>query len=76
MFSGQSERGKGKVTLRIVVLLNQLRVKDNKALGIGYTVEDDKLHVMVRINFSKRKKRMRLGKIFCWRRCRIRQQNH
>ncbi|RXN14669.1 gag-pol fusion poly [Labeo rohita] len=50
-----------EVTPRAVVLPNQLKDEDNKALGLGYTVEDDKFHIMVRINFSKRKKKMRLG---------------
>lgn len=34
---------------------------DNKALGLGYIVEEDRLHVMVAINFSRKKKKMRLG---------------
>ena len=46
-------------TQKAVILPNQLKEVDNKALGLGYTLEDDKLHAMVGINFSKRK--MRLG---------------
>ncbi|KAI2666736.1 Pro-Pol polyprotein [Labeo rohita] len=38
-----------------------LRDEDNKALGTGYLVEDDKLYIMASINFSKRKKKMRTG---------------
>ena len=44
------------------ILPNQMRDEDNKALGIGYKVEDDKLYMMTSINFSKRKKKMRVGK--------------
>ncbi|XP_060777189.1 uncharacterized protein LOC132886503 [Neoarius graeffei] len=43
-----------------MVLPNQMG-DDNKALGLGYIVQEDKLHVMSSINFSKRKKKMRLG---------------
>ena len=42
-------------------LPNQMHDDDNKALGLGYIVEEDMLHVMVGINFSKRKGKMRLG---------------
>lgn len=48
-------------TLKTVILPNQLKEEDNKALGLVYSLEDDKLHVMVGINFSKRKRKMRLG---------------
>lgn len=66
VFSGQSRResvGKQEQvdTPKTVILPNQLKEEDNKALGLGYTLEDDKLHVMVGINFSKRKRKMRLG---------------
>ncbi|KAG7473943.1 hypothetical protein MATL_G00101290 [Megalops atlanticus] len=44
-----------------MVLPNQMGDDDNKALGLGYIVEEDKLHVMTSIDFSKRKKKMRLG---------------
>ncbi|XP_058477623.1 uncharacterized protein LOC131448851 [Solea solea] len=50
-----------KAVEKTMVLPNQMRDEDNKALGLGYMVEEDKLHVMVGINFSKRKKKMRLG---------------
>ncbi|KAL1250911.1 hypothetical protein QQF64_018707 [Cirrhinus molitorella] len=56
-----AEKQEEDLTPKAVVLPNQLKDEDNKALGLGYTVEDDKFHVMVRINFSKRKKKMRLG---------------
>ena len=42
-----------------LVLPNQLKEEDNKALGVGYLVQDDKLFIMVSINFSRRKKKMR-----------------
>ena len=41
------------------MLPNQLRDKDNKALGVGYHVGEDKLFLMVAVNFSTRKKKMR-----------------
>ncbi|CAI5658447.1 unnamed protein product [Oreochromis niloticus] len=41
-----------------IMLPNQLRTKDNKALRLGYLVEEDKLFLMVAINFSTRKKKM------------------
>jgi len=44
-----------------MVLPNQTHDDDNKALGLGYDVKEDKLRVMMSINFSKRKKKMRLG---------------
>ncbi|KAJ8278530.1 hypothetical protein GJAV_G00088610 [Gymnothorax javanicus] len=66
VFSGQSRResaGKQEQVAipKTVILPNQLKEEDNKALGLGYSLEDDKLHVMVGINFSKRKRKMRLG---------------
>ena len=33
-----------------------MRDEDNKALGIGYEVEEDKLDMMTSINFSKKEK--------------------
>ena len=35
-----------------------MRDENNKAQGIGYKVEDDKLNMMTSINFSKRKKKI------------------
>nr|XP_017209463.2 uncharacterized protein LOC108181536 [Danio rerio] len=66
VFSGQSGREKSddkccKIKEKVMVLPNQLHDDDNKALGLGYSVEDDKLYVMTSINFSKRKKKIRLG---------------
>ncbi|KAJ8285934.1 hypothetical protein GJAV_G00032640 [Gymnothorax javanicus] len=65
VFSGQSRRefaGKQEQVAipKTVILPNQLKEEDNKVLGLGYSLEDDKLHVMVGINFSKRKRKMRL----------------
>lgn len=42
-----------------MMLPNQLGEEDNKALEVGYLVQEDKLFVMVSINFSRRKKKMR-----------------
>ena len=66
VFSGQSgikEKNKeqNQTKAETMVLPNQMHVDDNKALGLGYTVEEDKLHIMIGINFSKRRKKMRLG---------------
>ncbi|RXN35876.1 gag-pol fusion poly [Labeo rohita] len=44
-----------------MVLPNQMHDDDNKALGLGYSTEEDMLYVMTSVNFSKRKKKMRLG---------------
>ncbi|XP_073797048.1 uncharacterized protein [Danio rerio] len=46
---------------KTIILPNQLRDEDNKALGTGYLVEEDKLYIMASINFSVRKKKMRTG---------------
>lgn len=51
----------GKHQEKTIVLPNQVSEDDNKALGLGYMVEEDKLYVMVGTNFSRRKKKMRLG---------------
>lgn len=61
--SGQRGRPESKpVTLpHSIVLPNQMREEDNKALGLGYDVTEDKFHLMVSINFSRRKGKMRLG---------------
>ena len=67
--SGQSGRpGTGTRALAkeeknpILILPNQMRHEDNKALGVGYKVEEDMLYVMTSINFSRRKGKMRVGK--------------
>ncbi|GAA6105977.1 uncharacterized protein LOC122145514 [Tachysurus ichikawai] len=44
-----------------VFLPNQLTEDDNKALGLGYTLQDDKFHIMIAVNFSKKSRKMRLG---------------
>lgn len=46
---------------RVFILPNQMREEDNKALGVGYLVEEDKLYVMTSINLSRRRKKMRVG---------------
>ncbi len=61
VFSGQRKGEREKASPNIFVLPNQLKEEDNKALGLGYIVDEDMLHVMVRVNFSRQKKKMRLG---------------
>ncbi|KAK3559829.1 hypothetical protein QTP86_020994 [Hemibagrus guttatus] len=46
---------------QVIMLPNQMKQEENKALGTGYLVEEDKLYVMTSVNFSKRKKKMRTG---------------
>lgn len=68
VFSGQSGRqgvqdeleDRARSKAGVMVLPNQMS-DNNKALGLGYVVEEDKLHVTSSINFSKRKKKMQLG---------------
>ena len=57
--SGRREPRGGKMESKTMILPNQLTEEDNKALG--YTIEDDKLHVMVAVNFSKKKKKCTLS---------------
>lgn len=59
--SGRKGSKSEKAEPKPMILPNQLSDDDNKALGLGYTIEDDKLHVMVAVNFSKKKRKMRLG---------------
>lgn len=54
-FSGR--QGAVNVEPETIMLPNQLRTEDNKALGVGYLVEEDKFFLMVAINFSARKKK-------------------
>lgn len=65
VYSGQSGRSECEDQKEnrpsMMVLPNQLSEEDNKALGLGYDPESDKLHLMVAVNFSKKKKKMRLG---------------
>ena len=37
----------------MLVLPNQLSEENNKALGLGYDPEGDKLHLMAAVNFSR-----------------------
>lgn len=46
---------------RTLKLPNQVSDEDTKALGVGYIVEEDELYIMTSINFSKRRKKMRVG---------------
>ncbi|KAK9521449.1 hypothetical protein VZT92_021254 [Zoarces viviparus] len=62
VFSGQSRRIGRKDKLertktKTMVLPNQMSNDENKALGLGNIVEEDKLQLMFGINFSKRKKK-------------------
>ena len=68
--SGQSERSgtafnssdkPTTTTPRTLVLPNQMRDEESKALGFGYEPETDKLRVMTSINFSKKRGKMRTG---------------
>lgn len=60
---GGKNNSESKTKGNSMALPNQMRDEDNKALGLGYLVEEDKLHVMSSINFSKKKK-MRLGQTY------------
>ncbi|XP_065327919.1 uncharacterized protein LOC135933709 [Pelmatolapia mariae] len=66
VYSSQIGREESKKELprsepKTMILPNQLTEDDNKALGLGYTINDVKLHVMVAVNFSKKRRKMRLG---------------
>lgn len=58
-YSGQSgkrgQKGEDRES-KTMILPNQLTADDNKALGLSYTIESDNLHIMVAVNFSKKKK--------------------
>ncbi|KAJ8011820.1 hypothetical protein DPEC_G00062230 [Dallia pectoralis] len=66
--SGQSGRqrtetdGLTETEGKTLILPNQMRDEDNKALGIGYQMDEDKLYMLTSDNFSKRRKKMRVGK--------------
>ena len=59
--SGRKGQRSEKMESKTMILPNQLTEEDNKALGLSYTIEDDKLHVMVAVNFSKKRRKMHLG---------------
>ncbi|KAK3532523.1 hypothetical protein QTP86_018508, partial [Hemibagrus guttatus] len=46
---------------QVIMLPNQMKEEENKALGTGYLMEEDKLYIMTSVNFSKRKKKIRTG---------------
>lgn len=46
---------------RTLVLPNQMKDEENKALGVGYEPETDKLRVLTSVNFSKKRGKMRTG---------------
>ncbi|XP_036068500.1 uncharacterized protein LOC112152419 [Oryzias melastigma] len=45
---------------KVLILPNQMKEEENKALGVGYLVKEDKLYVMTAINFSKRRYKIRV----------------
>ncbi|XP_048035062.1 uncharacterized protein LOC125260633 [Megalobrama amblycephala] len=64
VWSGQSGRsGSERVNKafpeKTIILPNQLGEGDDKALGVGYLAEEDRLYIMTSVNFSKRKKKLR-----------------
>lgn len=66
VFSRQSEEKKDdhetrKSKSEPMILPNQIKQNENKALGLGYGVEKDELHIMT----TKRKRRSDLARIFC-----------
>lgn len=52
----------GSMEPETMIQPNQLTADDNKAPGLGYTIESDKLYVMVAVNFSEKKKKCPLVK--------------
>lgn len=50
---------------RTLVLPNQMHDGENKALGVGYKPETDKLRLLTSINFSKKRGKMRTGVNLC-----------
>lgn len=60
VFSGQRGREMSedkccKMKEKIMVLPNQMHDYDNKALGLGFSVEDDVLYMMIHTFFKKKK---------------------
>lgn len=54
--SGQSTRESG-----VIILPNQMKEGESRALGVGYLVQEDKLYIISSINFSRRRKKIRTG---------------
>lgn len=71
IFSGQSGRSeaaanssnskKVRSACKMLVLPNQMLDEENNMLGVGYEPEHDKLCIMMSINFSKKRGKMRTG---------------
>ncbi|XP_076129224.1 uncharacterized protein LOC143110221 [Alosa pseudoharengus] len=64
--SGRSEKPADSSNVRstepkTLILPNQMRDEENKALGLGYEPESDKLRVLTSVNFSRRRGKMRTG---------------
>ncbi|XP_052429387.1 uncharacterized protein LOC127970733 [Carassius gibelio] len=58
-----------------VVLPNQLGEGDDKALGVGYLAEEYRMYIMTSVNFSKRKKKVRIGQDLLEEEVRLRTPN-
>lgn len=66
VLTGQSGRGEEPDCPRAtepktLVLPNQMRDEESKALGLGYEPDSDKLRLLASVNFSKRRGKMRTG---------------
>lgn len=59
--SGRSGAPPETTVPRTLVLPNQMHDGENKALGVGYEPETDKLRLLTSINFSKKRGKMRTG---------------
>lgn len=44
---------------RTIILPNQMKEEDNKALGVGYQMEENTLCKLTAVNFSKRRRKIR-----------------
>lgn len=84
VWSGQSGRSGSEKTNKefsslipekTVVLPNQLGEGDDKALGIGYLAEEDRMYIMTSVNFSKRKKKVRIEQDLLEQEVRLRTPN-
>lgn len=67
--SGRQKHVPGKsqpLSDRVFILPNQMREEDNKALGVGYLVDSDRLYPRTSVNFSKRTMKMRVIQNLLW----------
>lgn len=75
VLSGQNGRGNTAERIRqkqevasqdkTIILPNQMRDEDSKALGVGCQMEEDKLYILTSVNFYKRKKKIHLTRSRC-----------